>query len=196
MKRNPKLSVVLILAAIMFIMMVVSQLAGCSYFQSSRPMTNDEIITVYTKCHAAGMGVKVISGEDGTTYGVICAAPNEKGAVPRTALKDDDLNLQSYYAGYNETLFMDQLPKNTVVRWGDLTGMPGNGDMGDTFELGGASLIVVDRTTNPTSRGALMTLIHEMCHVKTNGKEFDVHGPKFQGCMLDVAEQGGFRGLW
>jgi len=43
---------------------------------------------------------------------------------------------------------------------------------------------------------ANLTLAHEMCHIAVYGKEFDDHGPKWQGCMKHLATEGAFEGSW
>lgn len=105
--------------------------------------------------------------------------------------------LNSWYRGYNEEYFANQLPKNTVVKLGDLTPQD---DIGMSQILpNGNWIIIIDRAKNPSPVQARMTLLHESCHVRTYIRgmaEFEVHGDKFQACMLQLAHQGAFKELW
>ena len=105
-----------------------------------------------------------------------------------------DAQLQKWYEGINEEYFWNQLPKNVTVKWGDLAAW---GDMGVTlYRPDGSILILIERKLNPAPRVAEITAFHEACHVKTHGQEFDDHGPKFEACMVHLADQGAFKGLW
>jgi len=102
--------------------------------------------------------------------------------------------LNMWYADANEQFFLDQLPKDTLVEWGDLTAIR---DMGLTSKRAdGTFSILLDRGTNTNFRVARLTEFHEICHVKTWAQEFDDHGIKFRACMLQLAEEGAFEGLW
>ena len=104
-----------------------------------------------------------------------------------------DQELQAWYEGFNADYFINQLPKNVRVVWGDLT--PSE-LMGLTERSDAGFLITIDRKTNPTKRGAEWTAVHELCHVKTwEAHELD-HGPKFQSCMIQLADKGAFEGIW
>lgn len=108
-----------------------------------------------------------------------------------------DAQLQRWYDGTNEEYFANELPKNVEVKWGDLTE---KGDMGYSVIRADESwLITIDRKTNPTNGQAELTEMHEICHVYLYSKgdaEFNSHGDKFQACMLRLANQGAFKGLW
>lgn len=103
-----------------------------------------------------------------------------------------DKQLKRWYSFYNRTLFDSNLPGDTRVTFSDLTE-----ELGDTStDADAVRHIRIDRQTNPVPRQAQLTLIHEQCHIKTEGQELDPHGPKFEACMLSVATLGGFKGLW
>lgn len=102
--------------------------------------------------------------------------------------------LQDDYANFNRDYFLDQLPRNVNVEWANL-GL--QNDMGMTWvDESGIRQIRIDRKTNPVIRQAQLTLLHEMCHIKTDGRELDVHGIKWQACMVDLAEHGAMHDLW
>lgn len=102
--------------------------------------------------------------------------------------------LQDDYANFNHDYFLGQLPANVNVEWANL-GL--QNDMGMTWvDESGIRQIRIDRKTNPVIRQAQLTLLHEMCHIKTDGREFDVHGIKWQACMVDLAEHGAMHDLW
>lgn len=105
--------------------------------------------------------------------------------------------LNQWYRGYNEEYFANELPKDTTVKWGDLTLQD---DIGlSELRPDGTWVIVLDRANNPSPVQARLTLLHESCHVRTwvrNMTEFETHGDKFQACMLQLAHQGAFKELW
>ncbi len=115
-------------------------------------------------------------------------------AAPSTNL------LQQAYKDFNEQYFMNQLPKDTIVVYGDLTAQH---HIGLSWQDGeGRYHIVVDRATNPTENTAFITLFHESCHIKDDIREddkktdFDAHGSSFQNCMVNLAQRGAFSTLW
>lgn len=111
-----------------------------------------------------------------------------KSAPPISEAK---LNL--WYQGINEEYFSSTLPKNVEVKWGDLTLLK---DMGVTNRhADGSYTIVLDPKQNPNRRIAEFTEYHEICHIATP-PEVDQHGPKFQACMLRLAQEGAFKDLW
>ena len=102
--------------------------------------------------------------------------------------------LQDDYNTFNRDYFLGQLPKNANVRWTDLSLQQ---DMGMTWiDEAGVRQIRIDRKTNPVLRQAQLTLLHEMCHIKTDGRELDNHGIKWQACMVNLAEHGAMHDLW
>jgi len=100
-------------------------------------------------------------------------------------------DLAALYAQYNEDYFLDQLPKDTIVSIGNITS---DGFMGYTIKSNNRYYIVLDRQANYARVTAELTLLHEMCHVKTPNSWF--HERNFQQCMMDLASQGAFHDLW
>lgn len=102
--------------------------------------------------------------------------------------------LQRWYEGVNEEYFANKLPKDTTVQWGDLSNSK---DVGTTLRRpDGTYAIWIDPVQNPNKRSAALTAYHEMCHVAGPVADFSTHGPRFQACMLHLAEVGAFRELW
>jgi hypothetical protein len=129
--------------------------------------------------------------------GSICSTSShcELKECPKHKTADEPLSnkqLQSWYDGLNEEYFMNRLPRASVT-WGDLTAL---NDMGATMHPEDGFVIIIDRKTNPTTKTAEATVAHELCHVATWGVEFDAHGPKFQSCMVNLANKGAFEGVW
>ena len=112
------------------------------------------------------------------------------GGKKKTADSTLCLNLKAWYDGYNEQYFLNQLPANAIVEYGDI----GN-DLGITFKDGGKFHIIISKYFNRAPNTAHETLLHEICHVHTWGKEFDAHGPKFQACIDNLYQAGAFNGL-
>jgi hypothetical protein len=111
-------------------------------------------------------------------------------SVPRLS----DSSLKIYYDELNHDFYLDQLPKDTEVKWGDLTAQD---YMGLTDKLSsGRFVITVDRATHVTNSETKMTVAHETCHIKTWGTSEIDHGPKFQACMVNLATHGAFEGIW
>lgn len=104
--------------------------------------------------------------------------------------------LQGYYFGYNEDFFMGQLPNTTVVQWGDLSTIHAMAVTTGGEDKDSPFTIIIDQDTNSVDREVLMTLFHEMCHVKVHWGELDQHGEKWQACMVNLADQGAFQDLW
>ena len=113
-----------------------------------------------------------------------------QGPIGYKITEESKQDLVSWYNGYNEEYFLNQLPA-ARVEWGE------TGNMGETFCTGDNCLIVISEKYHPSFREAQLTLFHEMCHIKLrNTLMFDVHGLKFQECMHTIADQGGFNDLW
>lgn len=113
-----------------------------------------------------------------------------QGGKKKTADSALCLNLKVWYDSYNETYFLNQLPKNTIVEYGDI----GN-DLGITFKDHGKFHIIISRYFNRAPNTAHETLLHEIAHVATWGQEFDSHGPKFRACLRRLYAEGAFEGL-
>lgn len=120
---------------------------------------------------------------------------NASPITPTTAI------MQAEFDEYNRKYFDNQLENVTVIV-GDLTA---NTQMGLTTKRKDNSfLITIDRKTNPILKTADLTMLHEMCHVRLDGKMFlavgestlDAHGPAHEACMLDLAKQGAMKDLW
>lgn len=108
----------------------------------------------------------------------------------------DDRTLRQWYISYNDTLFQNELPADVDVEWADLSAYRA---MGMTFNDGKHYKIDIDDKYNPAETTRNETLIHEMCHIEVSyveGDEIDDHGPKWQGCMLRIAEHHGFDQIW
>lgn len=117
-----------------------------------------------------------------------CIKPKHK--TQTTPFPDEDW--AKWQAGYNEEYFLGQLP-NVEVHWADLGALK---DMGFTMQRGKGYEILIDRATHPTGRQARETLLHEDCHVATWDKAFDDDSIEFQNCMVRLANQGAFKGVW
>lgn len=120
-----------------------------------------------------------------------CKIQHHHEKAAKTPLTDSQLEI--WYDGLNEDYFLGQLPK-ADVKWGDLT-KPSYVGL-TTLSYSGLFEITVDRSTNTTSAEAELTVAHEACHIKTWYVHELSHGPKFQNCMVNLANHGAFEGLW
>lgn len=103
-----------------------------------------------------------------------------------------DADLQSYYETYRHMYFGKDMPDARVI-WADLP----SDFMGRTEKTpDGVFIIRIDRKSNPAPKEALMTELHEMCHVDMWKKEFDEHGRLWQYDMHRLADEGAFEDLW
>jgi hypothetical protein len=124
------------------------------------------------------------------------------GVCPEQKLQYSNGDLQKMYDAYNDSYFNGNLPEAPVY-WVDI---PKDGDeyiMGNTYEniTSKTYFIEIDTKSNITSMTYDLTLLHEMCHVATmdamvNKYGETQHGPHFQKCMLQLAENGAFNNLW
>lgn len=106
-------------------------------------------------------------------------------------------DLQYMYEVYNEEYFDNKLPKDTKVIY--TTPIPDAMAQGETFKIGDSYVIWIDAHYDNSMGVASETELHEMCHVKLPWDipdGIDGHGPKFQACMHNLADQGAFEGLW
>jgi len=104
-----------------------------------------------------------------------------------------DAGLKSWYDFYNEKLFDNSLAKNVKVRYANLDK---HGNIGElNTRLFSGDVIRIDPALNVTDEQVRFTLIHEMCHEKFRREDVE-DGPLWQSCMIDIAQRGGFQGLW
>lgn len=104
----------------------------------------------------------------------------------------DNAQLNLWAQGINDGYFGGKLP-NVPVQWGDLTLLQ---DIGITLGNETPNQIVLDRKMNPSDKQALMTLLHEECHVATWNKQLDVHGSLWKKCMIGLADAHAMDDLW
>lgn len=104
-------------------------------------------------------------------------------------------NLDPWYQGYNQKYFNNQLPKTVVISYT----LNDNRFMALTDYSNGYFHITFNMKYAESDKQLHFTLLHEMCHIRLLSEqevEFDMHGPKFQSCMLDLAKSGAFNDLW
>jgi hypothetical protein len=103
------------------------------------------------------------------------------------------VRLLEWYNNANEDYFDNALPKGGKIEivWEDLRYVKAMGDT-DCNEQG--CRIRLDPYVNAVPATAEETLLHEMCHVATQGVDFD-HGPEFQSCMTMLFNKGALKGL-
>ena len=104
-------------------------------------------------------------------------------------------SLDAWYAGYNHEYFQDELPKTTVIT----KELADDRFMALTFYENGRYHIALNPKYNFSNKIERENLLHESCHVRIfieHEEEFDDHGPKWQACMLELANKGAFKDLW
>lgn len=103
------------------------------------------------------------------------------------------LFLERLFRYVDDEYFDGNLPPTTVkyapIADDDLMGLTlCNGD-------GSRCEILISPKWNTSDKVAASTLLHEMCHAATIGKDFD-HGPKWHTCMRNLAKEGAFDDIW
>lgn len=119
-------------------------------------------------------------------WALIWDLPNFRGEEAKANPVSRDY-LEKSYALYNAEYFGNKLPKDTVIdqdqtdpNFMAITTKPFDGK----FHIGfNSSYVSAERTGD-------LTLLHEMCHVKTWG---DDHGGKWRACMISLDLHGAFR---
>lgn len=109
-------------------------------------------------------------------------------------------NLQADFEAYNNEYFGGELPTVSVLYIDEGP----NADIGDTVcTLSKQSPMICTITINSyddrNEREADLTLFHETCHVYTyqhGTDDFDPHGPHWQACMHQLADEKAFDTLW
>ena len=123
-------------------------------------------------------------------YGWTCVGGKHQNTLvgPET-----EQQMKRRYDSYNRHYFGDTLPHDTIIRYARLS----DDYIAVTRKLGPKYIMTIDPEKDNCTAHLAQTLLHEMCHIKVDWtNEFDQHGPKFQGCMLDLAEHGAFNGIW
>jgi hypothetical protein len=127
---------------------------------------------------------------------IILLAAVYSALVERLLPKDRDDYLQTIYDQYNGWWFGDELPKDVILRYGPAVDVQGRSNMAITRMHYGRFITEFNPKYNQADTHLKMNMLHEQCHIATWGQEFDDHGPKFQACMLRLANQGAFNSLW
>jgi hypothetical protein len=113
-----------------------------------------------------------------------------QNGFPRSQSEEYDVTLaelQAAYSTYNITEFNGDLPGDTLIDFNEHD----KDNMATTALLtDGKFHLSFNRKYVTGVRIMNMTMLHEMCHVKTYGNE---HGLIWQSCMLDLDRAGVFR---
>lgn len=106
--------------------------------------------------------------------------------------------LEKWFQTYNDTYFDGKLVVSSVA----FAEMPLSTMGMTTCEVVGTKIcwIRISKHYQDTPPVYLETILHEACHVQImqsiQGDELESHGPRFQACMLRLAEAGALKGLW
>ncbi len=103
--------------------------------------------------------------------------------------------LEKLYATDNEEFFRNKLPKNPRIDLLEEQYMASTVCSDD----GKDCVVKFNLKYVAARRVADFTILHEMCHIKTWGKDVDdfgqeiVHGKLWRSCMLQIDQRGAFR---
>jgi len=104
--------------------------------------------------------------------------------------------LDPWYRGYNEKYFNNSLPQNVIISHN----LHDDRFMAYTEHTAdGWYHIEFNPKYEASTKQERFTLFHEQCHLEqmiSGEVEFDDHGPKWQGCMHRLANEGAFEDLW
>jgi hypothetical protein len=103
--------------------------------------------------------------------------------------------MQEDYSKFNSAWFAGGLPANVIVKY---AAHPQLNAMGLTDVVDGHFVIYIDPKYHANSKAADMTLLHEICHIRVWDVAVagDEHGAPWKECMVRLAENGAFDGLW
>lgn len=103
---------------------------------------------------------------------------------------DTIAQLQGRYQSYNEVFFHNSLPKDVYVSYEILPGR-----LAETQRNNGKFEIKLNPNYIRSQRHVAQALLHESCHIVT-WDEVPLHGPQWQGCMLNLALHGAMADIW
>src|ERR1700683_2224244 len=101
--------------------------------------------------------------------------------------------LSDWYAAFNHQWLADRLPRDTEVSYGKC---PILGVQACSYKNKGHYVIHMVALYNMAPDQAHFNLLHEQCDLDSWDVEIDEHGPKWQACMLRLANAGAFHDLW
>lgn len=102
-------------------------------------------------------------------------------------------DLQAWYHKFNDSYFRNQLPPIRILRRKLAPLKGGYRRYGYTHFIGDDPVVIVINS-ELWLEIALLTLLHEMCHVRLPRRVN--HGKRFQAEMLRLAKKGAFTNLW
>lgn len=113
---------------------------------------------------------------------------------PRWSEAEIRAELVKDYEPLNDAWFDGKLPHDTTVSYNEASGRY----IGVTHQVGDHFDIFINSYYDRSVNEAEFTELHEMCHVAVavSGYEYEQHGPRWQRCMLRLAQQGAFTELW
>jgi hypothetical protein len=120
--------------------------------------------------------------------------PSPPQAQSAPALYSNDTRLRllnQWYREYNDEYFDNKLPQAIID-----VGLK-SGDMATTTFPDFQFHISFDPHYVAAQRTGRITLLHEMCHVRTWAESVNKidHGPRWRTCMLEIDQRGGFRNI-
>ena len=113
--------------------------------------------------------------------------PREKHQYARSITLQQ---MKEDYLSYNALWFGNELP--TDITFGHIYG---NSLQAKTLNENGHFVMLFNPEYNKASSQADLNILHESCHIRT-WDEFDAHGPRWVGCMRDLAARGALDFLW
>lgn len=116
---------------------------------------------------------------------------------------------EAYYL-FNSRYFRSKLTYDVVLQWRDIDHLAEylpsysllatrtKGDNKGTYrKVGGRKeTIYISKKTKDSSKIWMMSLLHEMVHLKLKNAKGSYHGHAFQREMKRLANAGAFNGLW
>jgi len=105
------------------------------------------------------------------------------------------INLDAWYAGYNEKYWGGELPNDVVIT----RNLHDDRFMAITVPTGRSYEIDLNMKYLPSPKEEKETLLHETCHIQIfveDTPEINDHGPKWQACMHRITKEGAMEDLW
>jgi hypothetical protein len=117
-------------------------------------------------------------------------SPKVEMLSPCTSTAPMEKQLRRTYDLYNGLYFGGKLSDQILIYYG-----LAEGNTGQTRKSGSTFLIEINPRDNLTERQVDMTMLHEMCHVASWGKDLREHGPSFMYQVRRIMLEGAFDDL-
>ena len=128
---------------------------------------------------------------------LLCPMHHKDAKAKTSSMELMQEQLVNDFYHFNNGYFDGNLPPTKISYTYSMNGDIGDSlcDLDDSGIVKTNCLIIINGYYDRSQREADLTLFHEMCHVATP-IEIPDHGPKWQACMHNLANENAFNDLW